>query len=584
MLSRLKEILQVLRHLPKELKFEFKFLTFAFMVTGAIQAISILTIAPFTALVISPEKYSNHPIAQWIFDNSNLSTQNDLIIFAGIFTTAIFVIPLIINMFLEWRKQHWFQNAYKALLLKLFNNIINREFSYFATRHSAEILQHLQYETHKLIYGIVKSFMEALFKTVNIIILLTTLVIVAPMISLLAFSLFAITYIVILKSLNKRLQHYGTEIRLSNERRYKTLQEILSGIKETKVCGTEDIAEQKVDKISQRFALASARSSFIKWLPKPVIETIFMSSMIFAISIVALQNDGVETLLPKMTIFLFAGYRILPNAQSVFQSLANIKLNTPFMNNFLKEISRKTPDKISPPPIEVVETLRNFSNISLKNVDYKYPNNEEKSLSDISLNIKRNECIGIVGESGAGKSTLIDLILGLNYPTHGHFEIDGKSLSISESKAWRQQIGYVSQNFFILDNTIAHNIAFGEKNPDMKRVIEVAKMAALDPHINQMSDGYKSYVGEGGARLSGGQKQRLAIARALYNNPKVLLLDEATSALDNETEAQIMADINKMVGNRTIIIIAHRLNTLTYCERIINLKKGRITHNQTTGN
>ena len=214
----------------------------------------------------------------------------------------------------------------------------------------------------------------------------------------------------------------------------------------------------------------------------------------------------------------------------------------------------------------------------LKNVNFSYDNTTKLALDNININIKVNTTVGIIGTTGAGKSTLVDIILGLLQPDSGEIMVDDKLLEINNTRQWQNSIGYVPQSIFLIDDSIASNIAFGvpKEEIDMKQVEKVAKMAKVYDFVATLEKKFETIIGERGVRLSGGQRQRLGIARALYHNPELLVLDEATSALDNETEAEVMKAIDGMTGSKTIIMIAHRLSTVERCDMLIKIQDGKI--------
>lgn len=280
--------------------------------------------------------------------------------------------------------------------------------------------------------------------------------------------------------------------------------------------------------------------------------------------------------LPLITLYAFAAYRLLPAIQQIYSSFNQLKFIGPAVDSVYQDIKNLTSNEII---LDNKDNSLNFKNeIVLKNIFYSYPNSRKKALSNISINFPSKSTVGIVGKTGSGKTTLVDIILGLLEAEDGSFEVDGQKISQNNIQNWQKLIGYVPQDIFLSDCSIKENIALGinTKDINLQQIENVSKTAKLhDFVINNLPDKYETVIGERGVRLSGGQRQRIGIARALYNNPKILILDEATSSLDNNTEKKVMDAIYKITDDITVIIIAHRLNTIKNCDKIFKLEDGK---------
>ena len=286
------------------------------------------------------------------------------------------------------------------------------------------------------------------------------------------------------------------------------------------------------------------------------------------------QEGSFNNAIPIISLYAFAGYRLMPVMQNIYISLSQISFSNPSLDNLYYDIGKLNPIKNN----YLEEKLSFDKEIVLNNIDFNYPNTSQKALQGISLNIPAKSTIGLIGATGSGKTTLLDIILGLLMSDKGTLEIDGEVLSKKNLRSWQRNIGYVPQNIYLSDDTIAANIAFGveSKNINQIDIERASKIANLhDFIINELPDKYNTTIGERGIRLSGGQRQRIGIARAVYLNPKILILDEGTSALDNETE-KVMESINKLSKKITIILVAHRLNTVRNCDKIYKFEKGKV--------
>ena len=287
------------------------------------------------------------------------------------------------------------------------------------------------------------------------------------------------------------------------------------------------------------------------------------------------QSDSFVNALPIIGLYVFAGYRLMPAIQQIYVSFTRITFAIPSVEKLYEELKNLKKFKA-----QQNEGIISFNkSITLKNVYYNYPNSSRTALKNLNLNIPANSSIGLVGTTGSGKSTAVDIILGLLEPQKGSLEIDGQVINNKNLRSWQRSIGYVPQHIYLSDDTIEANIAFGlePKHINKYLVEKSSKIANLHNFVTiELPKKYETTIGERGIRLSGGQRQRIGIARALYHNPKVLILDEATSALDNQTEEAVMDAINNISNEITIILIAHRLNTVKDCDIIFKLENGKI--------
>ena len=287
------------------------------------------------------------------------------------------------------------------------------------------------------------------------------------------------------------------------------------------------------------------------------------------------QKGDFNNALPVISLYVFAGYRLMPALQGVYSSVAQLTFVGPSLNKLHDDLKNI---KLSNVKQDQSDLYFN-SSITLNNINYSYPNASRKSLKNISLTIPAKTTVGIVGTTGSGKTTIVDIILGLLEPQNGTLEVDNMVINQKNSKTWRKCIGYVPQHIYLADDTISANIAFGVDpiNIDNNSVEKVSKIANLHNFvINELPQKYQTKIGERGVRLSGGQRQRIGIARALYHNPKVLVFDEATSALDNDTEKSVIDAVNNLSKDITIIMIAHRLNTVKICDIIFKIENGEL--------
>ncbi len=405
--------------------------------------------------------------------------------------------------------------------------------------------------------------------------ILMLLVIVDPIMAFFISFTFGLAYWFIYKIVKNYLKIIGQERLRVNQLRFTSVSEAFGAGKEVKLGGLEHVYIGRFAETSKIFAKHQASAQVLSTVPRFVIEAIGFGGIILVILYYLAKTNTFTNALPIIALYAFAGYRVLPALQKIYNSVTQLRFVGPALDNLYNELKYNQPNKIfksvDPLPIEKV--------ISLKNIFFNYPNTQQASLKNINLEIAACTTVGLVGSTGSGKTTTADVILGLLEPQKGRLEVDGKVINDQNRKEWQKSIGYVPQHIYLSDDTVTANIALGVNSNDINHesIERAAKAANLHEFIiNELPLGYKTTVGERGIRLSGGQRQRLGIARALYHNPKVLVLDEATSAMDNLTEKIIMDAINKLRGDTTIIIIAHRLTTIKNCEVIFLLEKGEL--------
>jgi ABC-type multidrug transport system fused ATPase/permease subunit len=368
---------------------------------------------------------------------------------------------------------------------------------------------------------------------------------------------------------------------LHNEQRFRIAGEAFGGIKELKVLGRERAFLKRFERPSWSFCRATASNQVVASLPRYALETIAFSSVLLIILYLLRTSAGINELLPMISLYVFAGYRLMPSLNELFTTAIQIRFSRAALDDLHRDLmdwSHESDQGSALKESRSRATLALRDRITLKDVSYTYPNANIASLEGIDLTIGKHAVVGIVGETGAGKTTLVDVILGLLEPTGGIIEVDGIVLSRDSQEAWRRSCGYIPQEIFLTDDSIRANIALGiaDASIDEDAVIRAATWAQIHDFVSTLPDGYGTEVGERGVRLSGGQRQRIGIARALYHDPDLLVLDEATSSLDGATEAAVMEMIHNIGRKKTLILIAHRLSTVRACDMVYLLRQGRL--------
>ena len=393
-----------------------------------------------------------------------------------------------------------------------------------------------------------------------------------------------IVTLVLFKVLKPKLNSLGMTNQAIQSRIAKWRIQAIYGIKDVKVLHREAFFADNYESNGKIGAKLNQKYAIINALPRILIETIFMVSILGYLVVCVALGDDMTQMLPTLTAFGLAAVRLLPCVNRINTYLTDISYFRPcldyvYENMNINEISKKTNQTLL--PVDETKTMQLRNRIELKDIVYAYPNTDTLIFDHADMEIPYGKSIGIMGPSGAGKSTIVDILLGLLKVHEGQILCDGDNV-FENYPAWLAQIGYIPQSIYLVDEPIRNNIAFGiaDDEIDDNRIWQVLEEAQLKEFIQTLPEGLDTTIGDRGVRLSGGQRQRLGIARALYHNPEILVFDEATSALDNETEAAVMEAINSFHGKKTMVIIAHRLNTIEKCDMIYKVEGGKIT--QTT--
>lgn len=578
MISTYKKILDLLDKRDRQ---RFFILLGLLLLLSFFAAASLVSILPFLQLITNPDMIQETGVLSWLYETGGFESERQFLVAFGILVFVVTVTgsgfraagTYLITRFALMRSYN--------ISARLLSRYLNQPYIWFVSRHSSTLSQGVLAEVDRMVRTIFLPSLHIFSNAVTILLLGGFLFALEPVIALSALVLLSICYGLIYMAVRKVLLQLGKRRQMANRRRFHVVQEATGGAKEMKLMGLERSYLNKFRYAALGMAQAQTKSSFLSQLPRYLLESLVYGGMIFIIlAMLARPNTDITSIVPTLGVMAIAGNRLLPALQSLYAQFASIRSNQSVLDSIHEDLvgletsdTAETPKSRKEPPI-VMRTA-----VTLDNIRYTYPGVETPALEGLSLNIPTGSMIGIVGGTGAGKTTLVDLILGLLHPDSGRILIDGTALTPETVRPWQRSLGYVPQNIFLADETITRNIAFGLENEhiDMEAVQNAAKAAALhDFIINDLDEGYETRVGERGVRLSGGQRQRIGIARALYHNPSLLIMDEATSALDNITERQVMASLDKIAEDRTVLMIAHRLSTVENCDQIFLLKNGAV--------
>ena len=570
----IKKILFLLDHQERK---SAGWLLLMMLIMALLDMIGVASILPFMAVLTNPSLIETNLILNTMFQASETFgvKNNQQFLFAlGVLVFVTLVTSLIFKAITSYASIRFIQMREYSIAKRLVEGYLNQPYSWFLNRHSADLGKIILSEVNTIIGNGINPLIALTAKSLIIIALITLLILANPKLTLVVGLTLGASYLFIFYFIRTRLKKLGKVRLKNNQLRFTAINEAFSAAKEVKVGGLEQIYIKRFSNPAEAFALSQASSSVIAQLPRFFLEAIGFGGIILIILYMMIKSGSFNNSLPIISLYVFAGYRLLPAVQQIYVSFTQLTYVGPALDKLYDDITN-----LEPSGIQDQGVLSLNKTITLKNIYYNYPNSSRTALKDISINIPVKSTVGLVGTTGSGKTTLVDIILGLLEVQKGTLEVDGKIITKQNSRSWQRSIGYVPQHIFLSDDTIATNIAFGVdyKNIDQAAVEKAAKIANLhDFVIEELPKKYQTTIGERGVRLSGGQRQRVGIARALYHNPQLLILDEATSALDNQTEAAVMDAVNNLSKDITIILIAHRLNTVKNCDIIFKLEKGQL--------
>lgn len=540
--------------------------------------IGVASILPFMTVLTNPSLIETNSILNTMFKVSGVFgvKNNQQFLFAlGVFVLLVLTISLTFRALTTYAQVRFVQMRQYSIGKRLVEGYLHQPYSWFLGRNSANLGKTILSEVQQVIGGGLSPFMNLISTGIVAFALITLLVITDPKLALIVGFTISFAYGLIFYFTRRYLNRNGEERLKNNQLRFLAISEAFGAAKEVKIAGLEQIYTKRFSEPAKIMAQKIASAASIAQLPRFFLEAISFGGILLLILYMMRQSGSLNNALPIISLYVFAGYRLMPALQQIYSSCSQLIAIGPALDELYKDINNLKPIKL----VQNKNILSPNRTIVLKNIHYNYPNSSRTALKDISIKIKANTTIGLVGTTGSGKTTTVDIILGLLQPQKGILEIDGQTITEQNVRSWQSYIGYVPQHIYLCDDTITANIAFGveSNNVNQEKVEKASKIANLHNFvIDELPKQYQTKVGERGVRLSGGQRQRIGIARALYHNPKVLVLDEATSALDNYTEEAVMDAVNNLNRNITIILIAHRLNTVKNCDVIFKIEKGQI--------
>jgi len=541
--------------------------------------LGVASILPFMAVLANQEVVNTNPFLNAAFNASRqigIDTLEQFLFALGILFFILLVTSLVFKALLAYAQTRFALMREYSIGRRLLEGYLHQPYSWFLSRNSADLGKTVLSETSTVIYGAMIPMMNLIVQSSVALALLILLMIVDPLLSLSVGAVLGAAYGGIFLAVSGWLKRLGQVRMAANKDRFTTLSEVFGAVKDVKVGGLEGVYIQRFSKSAEIYAKGQTNITVISMLPRFALEAVAFGGILLLILHLLTKNGSFASALPIIALFVFAGYRLMPALQSIYQALSQLRAAVPALDALHQDLLSLQESSVHHSYLSEV-TLNHH--ITLSRVSYRYPGASHPALREINLSIPARSTVGFVGSTGSGKTTAVDVILGILEPQEGKLKIDDQLLTDTNRRQWQLNIGYVPQQIYLVDDSVAANIAFGVNGKDInQQAVELAaKNANLHEFIiNNLPQGYSTNVGERGVRLSGGQRQRIGIARALYHNPQVLIFDEATSALDNLTEQAVMDAISNLGHDITIILIAHRLNTVRQCDRIYFLERGEV--------
>jgi len=543
------------------------------------QVIGVTSIFPFLALAADPDRIRRSHFGTRFLGMFPPMENRQLLLAAGVIAIAGLLVSNVVNLLAEYARTRYAQNFGHWLRVRLLRQIASQPYIYFLQRNSGNLLKKILGDVTNYTTGVLLPLLDTVARVLTAVLLLVTLFLVQPVIAVSAAVVLGGFYVITFRLLTRKRREVDENLRVSVGALFCEAQQMLGGIKPVKVHRAEEHFLSRFAKHSAVLAKMSARLPVLGNSARYLVEPLAFGGLVVAVLLLAARGRDFSDILPNLGVMALAGYRLLPSLQLLYSQLTQISSMRHAVDEVYDEFVAVETDRsisaaISSDVLARAKPLRWSDSITFREISFRYPAVSRPALDGISLTIAKNTSVGVIGPTGSGKSTLVDLLLGLYQPTGGEILIDGRPLTPALVPAWQASIGYVPQDIFLIDDTIARNVAFGLRDDeiDPERLREACATAQILDFIGaELRDGFDTIVGERGIRLSGGQRQRIGLARALYHRPSLLVLDEATSALDVATEAKLLDALRGLAGKLTMVVAAHRLSAVANCDQLVDL-------------
>jgi len=545
--------------------------------TAFTEVAGVASLGPFMGLISNPDQMYEAGVFGALYQFSGSNTEQEFLMIAGVGVVAILLLSAIVATFALRYIYHFAQRIGAEVASNLFDHYIASDWIFHTQNNSSKLITNVSSECSRVTTGVIVPALIMNAKIVTALSIIMFLLWVNFLVALIGSLIFGTVYSLIFYLVKTKLGENGQKLTVHQNIRIRTMNEGFGGIKDILLMNRSEEFRKRFRDSSLIYGQAIGTQQTLSEIPKYWVELLAFGTMVLLVLFLLITADGnFSVIVPTLAMFAMASYKLIPLFQQIYFYMSGIKFSQSALDSISVDLKlwQKNLAQTSTPSSLMPESYE----LELDNISFQYPSKENLVTSNISLKIPENHMIGFVGPSGSGKSTLIDIILGLLAPKSGDLRIGGIKVTKENVFILQRLVGYVPQNLYLGDASIKSNIAFGLKEADIDedKVISACQQSQLLDFVLTLPEGLETIIGEKGVQLSGGQKQRIAIARALYRDPKILVLDEATSSLDGLTEKRIMESIYKLASDITVLIIAHRLNTVKECDMIYYIHEGKI--------
>lgn len=537
------------------------------------EMVGLGVLIPALSIILNPEIGKEYPSLKPLLEFLGNPSQLQLVYYGMSLMIFVYILKTFFLIYLGWRQSKFSSSLGASLNSQLFQGYLYQPYSFHLQRNSSELIRNIQNEINQ--FTSLSQSIILLTTELSVVIGSAMMLVIIEPIGALTISLFLFTSALLFHRLTKhKLLRWGESRQFYDGQITKHLMQGLGAVKDVKIYGKEDYFVFKFDVDNKSRAAIFTKQVTLQQIPRLYLELLSIIGLAILIIMMVAQHKPINEVLPILGVFVAAAFRMIPSVNRIMGAFQNVRFTKPVVNTLYSEFQIIRNSSHS---LRSTDKLDFTTKIVINKLSFSYANTSKKAIDDISIMINKGESIGLIGPSGSGKSTLIDLILGLLTPNSGTIDVDGINIQNAFRK-WQNQIGYVPQTIYLTDDSILRNIAFGIPDTEINKVAvnKALKAAQLTDFVESLPEGLNTFVGERGVRLSGGQRQRIGIARALYHDPAILVLDEATSALDSNTEIEVMKAVSALHGEKTILIVAHRLSTVEKCDRLYRLEKGKV--------
>jgi len=549
------------------------------LVMAFVDALGIASVMPFLAVMGNPDVIETNRWLSAVHARLGSPDPRSFLLLLGLVSFTALLLCSILRLATQYALRRWANMRRHSVSERLLARYLRQPYEFFLGRNTADLSKAMLSEVDELANQVFIPAIQLIAYSAMVVIVLGFLVFVDPRIAVSITGVIGGVYLLSYLVVKGLILRIGLERAEMNRERFLAANEVLGGIKDIKVLGGEDVWLQRFRRASAIYSKHQTTSPVLALVPKHLVEAVGFGMVLVLSTVLAASGADLGQILPVVGLYTVAGYRLLPAGQQIFASLTQLRFGWGAVVLVHADLVEGNTETSGGPPRGAQEVpYRLQSEVRFRDVWYAYPGASDFALRGVDFAIPKHGSLGIVGTTGAGKSTLLDLLLGLLTPTSGAVEADGRPIGEIGVRQWQRTIGYVPQQIYLTDASIAENIALGVPPGEIDQAVieSVAKAARLDGFVADLPAGYETAVGERGVRLSGGQRQRIGIARALYHDPDLLVLDEATNALDPETEAEVMQAIRAFRGRKTLVIVTHRHGTVTECDEVMELRSGAI--------